>query len=56
MKNLLNFLAVVLLNGAFLYPLFFSGIGRPVTWWLVGVMAAGGIACIYLMVKYRKQL
>ena len=44
MKNLLNFLAIALLNGAFLYPLFFSGIGRPVAWWLVGVMAAGGTA------------
>ena len=56
MKNLLNFLAVVLLNAAFLYPLFFSGIGRPVAWWLVAAMAAGGTGCIYLMVKYRKQL
>ena len=56
MKILLNFLAVVLLIGAFLYPLFFGGIGRPVAWWLVAVMAGGGIGCVYLMVKYRKQL
>ena len=56
MKNSLNFLAVALLNAAFLYPLFFGGTGRPVAWWLVGVMAAGGIGCIFLLVRYRKQL
>ncbi len=56
MKNLLNFLAVILLNGAFLYPLLYAGIGKPVAWWLVAFMAIGGIGCIYLLVKYRKQL
>jgi hypothetical protein len=56
MKLLLNFLAVLLLNGAFLYTLFFLGIGRPVAWWLVVLMAAGGIACIWLLVRYRKRL
>ncbi|HTP65036.1 MAG TPA: hypothetical protein VMJ66_06560 [Geobacteraceae bacterium] len=56
MKNLLTFLAVLLLNGAFLYPLLFAGIGRPVMWWLVVLMAVGGIGCLYLLVKYRKVL
>jgi hypothetical protein len=56
MKTLLNFLAVLLLNGAFLYPLFFGGTGRPVAWWLVVLMTCGGIACIYLLVRFRKQL
>jgi hypothetical protein len=56
MKLLLNFLAVVLLNGAFLYPIFYIGIGRPVAWWLVVLMALGGIGCIYLLVKFRKTL
>jgi hypothetical protein len=56
MKLLLNFLAVVLLNGAFLYPIFYSGIGRPVAWWLVVLMALGGIGCIYLLVRFRKTL
>jgi hypothetical protein len=56
MKNLLNFLAVLLLNGAFLYPLFYGGTGRPVACWLVGLMAAAGICCIWLLVRYRKVL
>jgi hypothetical protein len=55
MKLLLNFLSVILLNGAFLYPIFYSGIGRPVAWWLVVFMALAGIGCIYLLVRFRKQ-
>jgi hypothetical protein len=56
MKTQLNFLAVLLLNGAFLYPLFYGGTGRPVAWWLVILMAAAGIACLWLLVRYRKVL
>ncbi len=56
MKKLLNFLAVSLLNGAFLYPLFASGTGRPVAWWLAALMAGGGVGCIYLLVRFRKEL
>ena len=56
MKLLLNFLAVILLIGAFLYPIFFAGIGRPVAWWLVALMAIGGTGCIYLLVRFRKSL
>jgi hypothetical protein len=56
MKTLLNFLAVLLLNGAFLYPLFYGGTGRPVAWWLVGLMAVAGIGCIWLLIRYRKVL
>jgi hypothetical protein len=56
MKNLLNALAIILLNGAFLYPLFYGGTGRPIAWWLVILMAAGGIGSIYLLVRYRKEL
>ena len=56
MKLLLNFFAVILLIGAFLYPLFFAGIGRPVAWWLVALMAIGGIGCIFLLVMLRKKL
>jgi len=55
MKMILNFFAIILLNGAFLYPLFYSGIGKPVVWWLVALMAIAGIGCIYLLVKFRKQ-
>lgn len=56
MKLLLNFFAVILLNGAFLYPLCYIGIGKPVAWWLVLLMALGGVGCIYLMVRFRKEL
>lgn len=56
MKPLLQFVAATLLNGAFLYPLFYAGIGRPVSWLLVTAMAAGGCGCFYLLIKYRRQL
>lgn len=56
MKTLLNFFVVTLLNGAFLYPLWFSGVGKPISWVLEIFMATGGIFCFYLLVKYRKQL
>ncbi len=56
MKTLLNFFAVLFLNGAFLYPLFYSGTGRPVKWWLVALLATAGIGCIFLLVRFRKQL
>jgi hypothetical protein len=56
MKLLLNFLAVILLNGAFLYPIFYIGVGKPVAWWLVVFMTLGGIGCIYLLVRFRKEL
>jgi hypothetical protein len=56
MKLLLNFFAVILLNSAFLYPIFYIGIGKPVAWWLVVFMALGGIGCIYLLVRFRKTL
>jgi len=56
MKHLLNFLAISLLISAFLYPLFYWGIGRPVAWWLVILMALAGIGCICLLVKFRKEM
>lgn len=56
MRTLLTFLAVTLLNAAFLYPLFYQGVGRKVSWLLVAGMAAGGIFCFYFLVRYRKSL
>jgi hypothetical protein len=56
MRLLLNFFAVLLLYGAFFYPLFYGGTGRPVAWWLVVLMTIAGVGCIYLLVRYRKQL
>jgi hypothetical protein len=56
MKHLLNFLAISLLNAAFLYPLFYWGIGRPVAWWLVILMALAGIGSLWLLVRFRREL
>jgi hypothetical protein len=56
MKLLLNLLAILCLSGAFLYPLFFGGTGRPVLWWLVALMAGVGVGCLYLLVRFRKEL
>jgi hypothetical protein len=56
LRLLLNLFAVLLINGAFLYPVFYIGTGRPVAWWLVVLMAAAGVGCIYLLVRFRKQL
>ena len=55
MKVLITTLSSALLMAAFLYPLFFVGIGRPVSWLLVIAMAAGGIGGMYLLVRYRKS-
>ena len=54
MKHLLNALAVILLTGAFLYPLFFSGTGRHVLWRPVILMAVGGSGCLYFLFRFRK--
>lgn len=56
MKALLSLLAVGLLIGAFLYPLFFLGVGKGVSWWLVAAMAAGGVVCLYLLARFRREL
>jgi predicted membrane channel-forming protein YqfA (hemolysin III family) len=56
MKHLLNFLAISLLIASFLYPLFYWGTGRPVVWWLVILMVLAGIGCIWLLVRFHKEL
>jgi Flp pilus assembly protein TadB len=56
MKQLLNILAISLLSTSFLYPIFYGGIGRPVAWWLVVLMLLAGILCIWLLVRFRKEL
>ncbi|WP_169745372.1 hypothetical protein [Geobacter pickeringii] len=55
MKALLTFLAVSLINGAFLYPLFYLGVGKEVSWLLVAAQATGGVFCLYLLVRHRKR-
>jgi len=55
-KPLLTLLAVSLLSGAFLYPLFSLGVGKELSWWLVAAMAAGGGVSLYLLVRFRRHL
>jgi Na+/melibiose symporter-like transporter len=56
MKTLLTFLSISCLNGAFLYPLFVGGLGRPVSWFMVALLAVIGTLCLYLLVRFRKVL
>jgi hypothetical protein len=53
MKKLLSWGAVGLLTSAALDPLIYSLLDKPVPWLRDILMAAGGIGCFYLMVKYR---
>lgn len=55
-KKLLTFGAVVLLCTAILDPLWASGLGRPIPWFRDIVMAVVGVACFYLLVRFRKEL
>jgi len=55
-KSLLNLGGVGLLTSALLDPLIQATLGKPVIWWRDLLMAAGGIVCIYLLVKYRREL
>lgn len=56
MKKLLSFGAVTLLTSAFLDPLIQSGLDKPVPWLRDLGMAAAGVACLYVLVKYRHDL
>jgi len=55
-KKLLTFGAVTFLCTALLDPLWASGLDHPIPWFRNIVMAVVGIACFYLLVRYRKEL
>jgi hypothetical protein len=55
MKKLLSWGAVGLLTSAFFDPMIYSGLGKPIPWIRDLLMAAGGIFCFYLLVKFRDQ-
>lgn len=56
MKKLLSFAAVTLLTGALLDPMLQSGLGKPIPLWRdLGMFLAGAI-CLYILVKYRRNL
>jgi len=54
-KKLLTFGAVSFLCAAFLDPLWASGLDRPIPWGRDILMAAAGVVCFYLLVRFRKE-
>ncbi|HWI39868.1 MAG TPA: hypothetical protein VNX25_00100 [Verrucomicrobiae bacterium] len=56
MKRLLAFGGPGLITSALLDLLFQWGVGRPLPLARDTAMAAAGAGCIYLLVRYRKEL
>ncbi|QXE89683.1 hypothetical protein [Geomonas subterranea] len=56
MKKFLSFAGVTLLTTALLDPLIQSGLDKPVPWPRDIGMFVAGAACLYLLVKYRREL
>ena len=56
MKKLLIWLAVGLLTTAFLDPLVYSMLDKPIPWVRDLLMAVGGVGCFYLLIKYRDEI
>jgi len=56
MKKLLSWGGVALLTTGLLDPLVYSMLDKPVPWLRDLLMASGGIACFYVMVKFRHYL
>jgi hypothetical protein len=54
-KKLLSWGAVGLLTTAILDPIAYSILDLPIPWLRDLVMAAGGVACFYLLIKYRND-
>lgn len=55
MKKLLSWGGVGLLTSALLDPVIYGTLEKPIPWVRDLLMAAGGILCLYLLVKFRKQ-
>lgn len=56
MKAALLLVTVSLLLTSVLYPMFITGIGRPIWWPLEGGCITGGLFGYYLLIRYRRQL
>ena len=56
MKKLLSWGAVGLLTTAFLDPLMYSMLDKPIPWFRDVLMAAGGGLCFSLLIKFRDEL
>ncbi len=56
MKKLLSYGGAALITAALLDPVICSGLGKPTPWLLDLGMGGAGVVCLYLLVKYRKEL
>ena len=56
MKKLLTWSAVGLLTTALLDPMIYAMLGQPIPWLRDLLMGAGGIGCLYMLVKFRDEL
>jgi len=56
MKKLLSWGGAGLLTSAFLDPVIYSCLGKPIPWGRDILMGVAGIVCIYLLVKFRHDL
>lgn len=56
MKKMLVWIAISLLTSAFLEPLAYAMLDQPIPWLRDALMAVGGVACFYLLVRYRDYL
>jgi hypothetical protein len=55
MKKLLNWLTIGLLTSALLDPVIYSMLDMPIPWVRDLLMLAGGIACFYLLIRFRDE-
>jgi hypothetical protein len=56
MKKLLTWAAVGLLTSALLDPVIYGMLELPIPWLRDLLMAAGGAACFYLLMRFRHEL
>jgi hypothetical protein len=55
-KKLLTWGGVSLLTTALLDPLVYSMLEKPIPWIRDVLMAGGGVACFYFLIKYRNDM
>lgn len=56
MKRLLSNGGALLITGALLDLMIAWGLEKDLPWLRSSTMGAGGMVCLYLLMKYRKQL
>lgn len=55
MKKLLTWGGVGLLTTAILDPLIYAMLDQPIPWLRDLLMFAGGVLCLYLLIKFRHE-